>query len=224
MCFQQDRYPKLHKFDVDDTALNLDLGMVEELCDLIIASGRKIRWGGAALIRKEMDSSIIQKMARAGCDCIGYGLESGSQKIIDLIGKGFTIEVAERVIRDTYAAGIETILGIIIGFPGEEEKEFRQTLQFIARNKHSISWVHAPSECCIGCSSQMKQFPERFGAVLDPSEDGEKWRSIDGNNTHQERQRRIKVFNEFLREEGVRTNTYIAVLDENQSGAGVKKG
>jgi len=210
MTHQINLFPKLHKFDIDDTALNLNIDMVSELCDLIIANGLKINWGGMALIREEMDSALLKKMAKAGCNCMGYGLESGSQKIIDRIGKGFRMDTAEKVIRDTHNAGIETILAIIIGFPGETDKDFDDTLKFIQRNKDFISWVHSPSECCIGCNSFMQKNPDKFDAILDPN-NGENWSSVYGDNNHQLRQARIKVFNEFLASIDVRTSSYSGV-------------
>jgi hypothetical protein len=150
-------------------------------------------------------------MAKAGCNCIGYGLESGSQKIIDGMRKGFKIKDAERIIRDTYNAGIETILGIIIGFPGETEDDFKETLKFIERNKDYISWVHSPSECNVSFNNYIHNYPEKFNIILAPNRDGELWYSKDGTNTHEERQRRIRIFNEFLSAVGVKTNSYATV-------------
>ncbi|MBU1255521.1 B12-binding domain-containing radical SAM protein [Patescibacteria group bacterium] len=212
MISQIEKYPNLHKFGIDDTALNLNLPMLSELCDLILTNGLKMNWGGAALIRKEMSAELIEKMAKAGCNCIGYGLESGSQKIVDRMGKGFSIEDAERVIRDTYNAGIETILGIIIGFPGETDDDFQETMNFLRRNKRFISKINFPGECCIGCNSYMLKYPEKFNVILDPDGDGERWWSKDGKNTHDVRQRRKEVFNEFLGSLDLASGNYTTVF------------
>lgn len=212
MLVQIRKYPDLQKFEIDDTALNLNLPMLSELCSLIFTNGLKIKWGGAALIRKEMSLEVLKEMARAGCNCLGYGLESGSQKIIDRMGKGFKIEDAEKVIRDSYSAGIETIVGIIVGFPGETDEDFQQTLDFIKRNKNFISKVNFPSECCIGCNSYMHMHPEKFNAILDPGTDGEHWRSQDGANTHEVRQDRKEIFRRFLQSVGVFSGNYATSL------------
>ena len=214
MIYQYKKFPHLRKFEIDDTAINLNLPMISELCDLIIANGFRMRWGGSALVRREMDTELIRKMAKAGCNCLGFGLESGSQKVVDMMGKGFRIEDAERVMRDTYDAGIETILGIIIGFPGETEEDFRMTLEFIKRNKAFISKVNFPSECCIGCNSYMKNHPEKFDAVLEPNNEGNNWYSKDGSNTHEIREKRIETFNKFLNVLGVPLGSYATVYQE----------
>lgn len=211
MLFQIERHPDLQKFEVDDTALNLDLPMLSKLCDLILADGLKINWGGSALVRREMDSGLIKKMAKAGCNCLGYGLESGSQKIVDSMGKGFKIEDAERVLCDTYNAGIETVLGIIVGFPGETDECFQKTLDFIKRNKDFISKINFPSECCIGCNSHMHRHPEKFDVILEPKDDGEHWMSKDYRNTHKIRQKRIDIFNKFINSLGISYGNYATV-------------
>ena len=214
MIYQYRKFPHLRKFEVDDTAINLNLPMVSELCDLIIANGFRMRWGGSALVRREMDTELIRKMAKAGCNCLGFGLESGSQRVVDMMGKGFRTEDAERVIRDTYEAGIETILGIIIGFPGETEEDFQMTLEFIKRNKAFISKVNFPSECCIGCNSYMKNHLEKFDVVLEPNNEGNAWYSKDGTNTHKTREKRIETFNNFLNALGVPLGSYATVYQE----------
>lgn len=215
MEFQANRYPQIHKFEVDDTALNLNLSELSKLCDLIIAKGLKVNWGGSALIRGEMDSKLIKKMARAGCNCLGFGLESASQKVVNSMGKGFKIEDAERVIRDTHNAGIETILGIIAGFPCETEKDFQETIDFIKRNKDFISKINSPGECCVCNNSYMHVHPEEFGIILDPQGGGEHWRSKDGLNTHEVRQNRREVFNRFLDSLGILSGNYTTVYSKD---------
>lgn len=211
MQFQLKKYPQIQKFEIDDTALNLNIAELSRLCDLIISNGLKISWGGSALIRKEMDSELIKKMANAGCSCLGYGLESASQKVVDSMGKGFKIEDAERVICDTYNAGIETILGIIIGFPCETDEDFQETVEFIKRNKNFISKINFPGECYVCNNNYMHLHPEKFDVVLDQNGRGEHWASKNGKNTHQIRQKRIETFNNFLNSLNISSGNYATV-------------
>jgi len=196
ILYQIKGYPRLRKFEIDDTALNLNLKELSELCDLIITSGLKIDWGGSAIIHPQMDYNLLAKMAQAGCSSLAYGLESGSQKVVDSIRKGFKIEEAERIIRDTYNTGIKVVLNIIIGFPNEAENDFRQTMEFIRRNRNYIFSIAPPSECWIGNTAYLHTHPEDFNVIL--KEGGEYWESADKLNTHEERQRRIKIFNDFI--------------------------
>jgi radical SAM superfamily enzyme YgiQ (UPF0313 family) len=201
MVYQIKNYPYLRKFEVDDTALNLNLKELLKLCDLIIRNGLKIDWGGSAIIHLGMDFALLKKMSQAGCSSLGYGLESGSQKVIGSMRKGFKIEDAQRIIRDTHNAGIKVILNIIIGFPNETEYDFQQTMDFIKKNREYIFFVAFPSECWIGNTSYLHTHPEEFG--VDLKEGGDLWETKTGLNNHAERQKRIKIFNDFVYSLGI---------------------
>ena len=66
---------------------------------------------------------------------ISYGIESGSQKILDRIRKGITPEQAEQAVRWTKEAGIRAKGLFMIGYPEETEETLRQTLNFIRRSR-----------------------------------------------------------------------------------------
>lgn len=199
--YQIENYPYLERFEIDDTALNLNQREVSKLCDLINASGLKIEWGGSAIIHPELDSNLLTKMAQAGCSFLAYGLESGSQKVINSMGKGFKIEDAYRVIRDTHSAGIKVLLNIVIGFPNETDYDFIQTMDFVEKNRKYIFLIASPSECFIGNSTYLHTHPAEFNVDLTKG-DGN-WQSRDGLNTHEERQRRIMIFNDFVSSVGI---------------------
>jgi len=203
-------YPNLRKFEIDDTALNLDISMIDRLCELMAVNGLGVDWGGAAIIRADMDLGLLKKMARVGCKSLAYGLESGSQKVIDGMRKNFRIEDAERLIRDTHSAGIEVDLNIVIGFPNETEHEFHQTMEFIKRNKDFITFVSFPSECWIGNQTYLHSHPEEFNVELRP--EGHLWQSKDGTNTHQVREERMKIFNDFTTSLGLSLHNYAKTI------------
>jgi radical SAM superfamily enzyme YgiQ (UPF0313 family) len=207
MRWQKEQFPGLDKLEVAGAAMNLDMAMLSGLCDEIIGNGVKIKWGGSALFRKEMTPHIIKKMRDSGCNCIGYSLESGSQKVVDDMGKGFLVEDAERIVRDTHEAGIETILNIIVGFPGETERDFEQTMRFIERNSGYISWITAPNECMVMAKTYMAEHPDKMGIEL--SEEGELfWRSKDRTNDHLERQRRLSILKDFIKTKNLNIDSF----------------
>ena len=77
-----------------------------------------------------VDEELLQLMKRAGCYLIGYGIESGNQKILDVLKKGITIAEIERAVQMTRKAGIEILGYFMLGIPGEGEKEIRETIKF----------------------------------------------------------------------------------------------
>jgi len=69
-------------------------------------------------------------MARAGCQAICFGVESGSQEILDLVKKKSSLEKVKEAMRMTQAVGITALASFIIGLPGETEETLRKTTEF----------------------------------------------------------------------------------------------
>jgi radical SAM superfamily enzyme YgiQ (UPF0313 family) len=125
-----------------DSVFNGNLNELEKLCDLIIDNKLNIKWVvKGARINMGMSESLFTKMKMAGCEHISYGIESGSQKILDLIKKDMKIEDAEKIIRLTKKSGITIHCSFIIGFPGETDEDFQKTLDFVEENEKFISMV-----------------------------------------------------------------------------------
>ncbi len=84
-----------------------------------------------------MDSKCLELlpvMARAGCRSLAFGVESGSQKILDRIQKNQTIEQIETAVTAAKRAGIETVHGFfLIGCPDETAEDVRQTFRLASR-------------------------------------------------------------------------------------------
>jgi radical SAM superfamily enzyme YgiQ (UPF0313 family) len=76
---------------------------------------------------------MLKKMKKAGCISISYGIESGSQKILDSSKKGITLAQSKKAIDMTKKAGIGTFAYFIIGLPGENWDTIRQTIRFAKR-------------------------------------------------------------------------------------------
>ena len=79
---------------------------------------------------------------RAGCRLLSFGMESGSQHMLDLMDKGTRVETMERILQDSAAAGIWNHTFLFFGFPGETEEDARETIEFFQTNRgaiHSIS-------------------------------------------------------------------------------------
>lgn len=66
------------------------------------------------------------------------GLESGSQRILNLMNKQITIEQSRKALGALAYAGIKTTTFWLFGFPGETEEDFNMTLKFIEENKDNI--------------------------------------------------------------------------------------
>jgi radical SAM superfamily enzyme YgiQ (UPF0313 family) len=69
--------------------------------------------------------------ARMGC-------ESGSQRILDSVGKGITVEQIKTAVSSLAYAGIKTTTYWVVGLPGETEEDFQQTLALVEGLKNDI--------------------------------------------------------------------------------------
>jgi radical SAM superfamily enzyme YgiQ (UPF0313 family) len=73
----------------------------------------------------------VVSLAKAGCKKIWLGIESGSQKILDTMQKGITVEQIRTVSPILRKAGIEQAFFLQLGFPGEEKQDIDKTIQLV---------------------------------------------------------------------------------------------
>ncbi len=100
-----------------------------ELCEAMIRNKVALPW--ACFTRVDViDRELLRKMRKAGCYQIFYGVESGSQRLLDLISKGITLEQLRFAFKATKEEGIEALGSFIIGLPTETRQESLQTINF----------------------------------------------------------------------------------------------
>ncbi len=109
-----------------------------KLCEEMIHSGisRRIRWVAQARA-DTVDGELLGLLREAGCLQLEYGFESGSQRILDSMNKGVTVEANLAAARLTEAAGIRYTANIIVGFPQETEVDLEETVRFLRSIKPS---------------------------------------------------------------------------------------
>ncbi|MDO8559299.1 MAG: radical SAM protein [bacterium] len=119
-------------FSDDDFSMNI--ARAEGICDEILKRGVKIRWSTSTRV-DQVTEQLLNKMHKAGCRFICYGVESGNQKVLDAIGKGYNTEKAVSAFKMTRRAKIATVCNFIIGLPGETKESIRDTLNLMKRIK-----------------------------------------------------------------------------------------
>lgn len=189
--------PELAHIDFLDLLFNGNMRSLVTFCELVIRSGLKIFWTANMIIRPEMDSRVIRKMADSGCEHIIFGIESGSQRVLDSMKKHYRIEDADRIIKAMHETGIMVTANFMFGFPGETEEDFQETLDFIKRNAPYLKRVY-PSRtyCAIEEFSYLASHLEEFNIKKDPP-NHLYWETVDGKNTYPERLKRCEEFCSF---------------------------
>jgi radical SAM superfamily enzyme YgiQ (UPF0313 family) len=103
--------------------------IADHLCDQQI----RIQWGTNIRYEDRFTDKILQRMADSGCLVLNVGLESGSDRIISLMDKGFTIAQAESFHARARKANIRMGLYIMLGFPGETGEDRLETARVLTR-------------------------------------------------------------------------------------------
>ena len=100
-----------------------------ELCEKIIDSGLKITWS-ANTRADTADLEMAKKMYESGCRLVSIGVESGSQYILDKIGKRITLNQIRETVNIFKKAKIRIYNYFVIGLPWENEDTAEETIEF----------------------------------------------------------------------------------------------
>jgi len=109
-----------------------DRDWVGAVCETLIAAGVPVRWTCSART-DTVDSSLLSLMARAGCNAIYFGIESGSARILREIHKEIPLDQSFAIIEACHREQITPNVGFIVGFPTEDERSLRETLSTYER-------------------------------------------------------------------------------------------
>ncbi|HNW91432.1 MAG TPA: radical SAM protein [bacterium] len=128
-CYREFGIREIDMFDYEFLA---DRQRSEAILDGLIERGYDLRWSCRTRI-DSVDGDLLQKMRRAGCSRIYYGIESASQPTLDALHKRVRLDQVERTIAMTRAQGIKTLGFFLLGVPGETRASARATVRYACR-------------------------------------------------------------------------------------------
>ncbi|MBF0318586.1 MAG: B12-binding domain-containing radical SAM protein [Nitrospirae bacterium] len=123
-----------NEIQIIDDIFTASMKRAYQVCEAILKRGLKFPWyprGGIRVDRVNLE--LLKIMKRAGCYRIPFGIESGSQRIIDLIQKNITLEQAEKAVELAKAAGLETECYFMIGHPTETVEDLKKSINFAVK-------------------------------------------------------------------------------------------
>ncbi len=179
-------------FEIVDSTFNGDSQRTEQIYDLIIEYKLNIVWSAKVTLKK-MSYEVLNKMKRAGCSSLAYGIESGSPEVLRDMRKNIDLNEAKRIIKDTWKAGIQACCFFIIGYPTETEDDFQKTLSFIQENAEFIHRFDQITGCHIEEDSYLRLNLDKYGIVF--KDDG--WHSKE--STPEIRRERLGRFRDLAR-------------------------
>lgn len=184
----------------NDSLLNGNNAAFLALCELLAHYRTGIRWGGNCRVHRGLGVDELKRCRAAGCEYLIVGAESASNRVLDLMRKGFTIEDIEQFAVNCRKAGIRVVMNWIVGFPGESEDDFNQTAVFL-RKHADLVWKNTFSTLTINQFSYLETHQNEFGVVLRGNHLG-LWESADGTNTIDVRLRRLRELEAIEQQNG----------------------
>ncbi|MCL1985801.1 MAG: glycosyltransferase [Betaproteobacteria bacterium] len=113
----------------------LNVKRMEALCEGLLQRNEKVSWMCESRADSVDRPGVLKLMAKAGCRAIYLGIESGSQRMLDLLKKNETVEQFEYVIAEARRVGIRTYASMIYGVPGETSEDVALTEAFLERTR-----------------------------------------------------------------------------------------
>lgn len=121
-----------------DDLFTLNRQRVIDFCQLVIQSGLEIKFRIQSRV-DTINEEMLQNLKRAGCDFIEYGAESGSNRVLEIVGKKLKVEKIKRAVDLTRKYGIKFKFFLIVGLVGEREEDTIKTFELIQET--SPDWI-----------------------------------------------------------------------------------
>lgn len=146
----------------------VDKRHVEGICNALIERGITIPWECESRV-DILSQSMLEKMARAGCKAIWFGVESGSPRILKQV-KGISLEQVRSAFRWCKEVGIDTGAMFMLGFPNEKAEDIYQTkelaLELEAKTTCFATYVGFPKSKLYTHCLENKLYEARYGDIL----------------------------------------------------------
>jgi len=144
---------------------------VTAICEGIIDRGLAFRWG----CEGRVDSAAVDQlplMKRAHCDFLAFGIEAGTQKVLDRLNKRQTLEQVTHAVAEAKRHGIGRVHGFfVIGSPGETKRDIMESFRFAARLE--LDTFGFNRLCAYRGTPLWREYIER--GIIDDDRDWHKW-------------------------------------------------
>ena len=124
----------VNKYKIQDIAFLDDTFMLnkrraQSIANAIKERGLDISFVASSRVDK-VDKKLLESLKQSGMATLYYGVESGSQRILNLMKKGITLKQAENAVKTAKNVGVDILTSFILGYPGETPDEMDKTIKF----------------------------------------------------------------------------------------------
>lgn len=127
--FIRDKYGLIY-FSIRDDTFTTGRERVMAFCRLLLREKIYILWNCQSRVNA-VDAEMLLMMKRAGCECVQFGVESGSPRMLKELGKNITPEQVKAAALAARKAGINLSVYLITGVPNETEEDLNATCRLI---------------------------------------------------------------------------------------------
>ncbi len=126
---------KVKELGIQDDAFNINIDRCKKIFDLIIEKKLTIPWSAPNGVRLDLiDEEFLTKMRKAGCYKLVFGVESGNEKIQQIIGKKLKLNQIYDSIKTAKKFGFTVITSFMIGNIGEDEETINDTIKVAVKS------------------------------------------------------------------------------------------
>lgn len=133
------------KYYILDDSFGTKKSFLDKFCDLVQQLSFNVKWSCMSH-EKLITTERLDHMKKAGCDSIHLGIESGSNRVLDLLGKKTNIEKIEEKCRSINESGIKLKAFLMVGIPTETENDIINTMELLKkiRPHEAILQIYVP--------------------------------------------------------------------------------
>lgn len=150
-----------------DSLANGNLKNFEKLIDLLLEKKLDVRWHTTARCDGRMDYIFIRKAVAAGCTALAFGVESGSQKVLNDMRKKVEVWEIEDNIRDCKKAGMWNHVTWMVGFPTEEAVDHFHSMQVFYNIRKWLACVTLGHTCLMAPNADIETNTRKYNIVND---------------------------------------------------------
>jgi radical SAM superfamily enzyme YgiQ (UPF0313 family) len=161
---------------IEDELFTLHRSHLLAICNEVMRRNVQINWHAFSRV-DTITPEIVDTMARAGCEAICFGVESGSQPILDRVKKRSNLAKVREAMRMTQKAGISGLASFIIGLPGETSETLRQTRELAEELHEEFGTVYGFHILAPFPGTEVRRRAADYGLEILTSD----WRRYDAN-------------------------------------------
>lgn len=137
---------------------------INEFTNNLISANLNLSWF-CYLRPNNLSKLDLRRIKQAGCVLVRYGVESGSQKILDHMNKELYVDEMKQILKDSHEVGLWNHINIMTGYLHENDNDIQQTIDFINDNSDYIDSVRV-NPFFVPIDSPIHKDPERFGISI----------------------------------------------------------